>query len=193
MSQHDSGTTGESNINQGDRVRVCIPYPDGQSGGIYGRTSGEGITLSDHERFHGLRGTVVGVHPDAPLFTVKLDGGEEILGETRITLLRSDLRLLSSSGDDRDGGDEVAMADGGDCVAYRVKHSSLGTGAEIVHYGDLDAAIQHVKDAANRDGWKLIDGDEKKYPWAMRGGRTVVITDICIRDEYRGLPNGGDV
>jgi len=80
----------------------------------------------------------------------------------------------------------------GDRAAYRVKEITLDSPGETAYYADIDDAIQHVKDAADRDGWRLVE-DGREYPWATDRSRQVVIIPIHICDEYRGLPNdGGD-
>lgn len=103
---NDSILTEESNINEGDRVRVYIPHPDDNPEvRPYQRDiPARYVAFRDHLRYNRRRGTVVRVR-DSTTFTVEFDDPDETLDTNppSIGFLPSDLVPLDDYGNDETG------------------------------------------------------------------------------------------
>lgn len=91
----------ESNINEGERVRVYIPYPDDDTreNGPYKRdTRGRILPLTDYVRYNRRRGTVLHRRDDTT-YIVEFDDPEQTLPQNppNIGFLPDDLRILDES------------------------------------------------------------------------------------------------
>jgi len=171
-------STIESNINEGDRVRVHIPYPDdGSEDGPYKRDiRGRLLPLEDHLRYNRRRGTVLHRRDDIT-YMVEFDDPEQTLTQNppNIGFLPDDLRVLDESDTARMSVilDPARTAGGnGEEIIYRVQE------ALVIHSEKAEGSATRTKAIADELATRLVG---KPYAEVRGNPREQHPTDEIVR------------